>query len=275
MFVAANQRVAATQHGISYCGNVKNAMRPNRDDLYLNRLRDSLSVSRTTRRTRLKLFASLSVLAVVLAVAAVRQFGSHRDRQREVATSDIGQNRPAEARPSERTVFGAHPSPVDTLPTDRRATAAEDKSPASGERSRTLTQPLEPNRQNIPGDVHAFLDRWRTTLISGDSAAQAALYAPRVHRFFTKRNVTREQVQREKERMLTRYPEFHKYDINDVHVQSQDNDRVIVTFRKDWEARGRGRFAGSEQQRLTLIKRAGTWQIVSEEETKVHWVRRS
>ena len=111
--------------------------------------------------------------------------------------------------------------------------------------------------------------------MAGDAAGQAALYADRVDKFFTKRDVSREDVRREKERMLSRYPEFHKYDIRDVRIESLNDDRAVLTLRKDWDARGRGRFSGSEQQRLTLSKQSGSWQIVGEEETKVHWVRRS
>ena len=74
--------------------------------------------------------------------------------------------------------------------------------------------------------------------------------------------------------MLARYPEFRKYDIRDVRLESMDGERAVVVFRKDWDVRGRGRFAGSEQQRLTLDRESGSWQIAREEETKVYWVRR-
>jgi uncharacterized protein (TIGR02246 family) len=133
---------------------------------------------------------------------------------------------------------------------------------------------MPPSASYIPEDVRVFLERWRTTMVAGDAKGQAALYAQNVDKFFTKRNVSRDDVRREKVRMLSRYPEFHKYEIRDVRIESLKEDRAIVTFRKDWDARGRGKFSGSEQQRLTLVKRSGSWQIVGEEETKVHWVRR-
>ena len=236
------------------------------DDPYLTRMRDSLSVPGQSRRTRIKLIGSVTVLAIVLLIAGIRQWG---DSPPEMAPDPVETARsaepPATAPETERTVFGERPSPTDDVPTA--------DSPKTERRSRSVEPPQ--STSSVPADLQAFLDRWRTTLISGDAKAQAALYANRVDRFFTKRNVTRRDVLREKERMLARYPEFHKYDISDVQIESLDDSRAVVTFRKDWDARGRGRFAGSEQQRLTLRRDDGSWKIVREEETKIHWVRRS
>jgi hypothetical protein len=95
-----------------------------------------------------------------------------------------------------------------------------------------------------------------------------------VDRFFRQRGVTREQVRREKQRMLERYPDFNKYELKDVRLESRRGDRAVVTFRKDWDASGRGHFAGSERQRLSLRRAGGTWQITGEEELKVYWVKR-
>ena len=47
-----------------------------------------------------------------------------------------------------------------------------------------------------------------------------------------------------------------------------------MTFRKDWDTSGQGRFAGSERQRLSLRRAGGTWLITGEEELKVYWVSR-
>jgi hypothetical protein len=125
--------------------------------------------------------------------------------------------------------------------------------------------------------VLGVVELWRSTLEKGDLQTHVATYAPRVDRFFRQRRVSRQQVLREKERMLDRYPNINKYEVHDVRLESLKGGRAVVTFRKDWDTSGRGsrRFAGSERQRLTLRTVDGTWKIVGEEELKVHWVRRS
>jgi uncharacterized protein (TIGR02246 family) len=248
-------------------------MRGSGKDLYLDRLRESLSVPRSRRSTRVKLLRSTAALAAVLVGAVFWQFHEQENnpKLREDPQLSVQQS-------AERTVFGQRPRPVDEVSTEARTvTPAQSRNSARSERSRTaapadIPQPLS---HHVPADVQAFLNRWRTTMIAGDASGQAEMYANRVNKFFTKRNVSRDEVRKEKERMLSRYPDFHKYDISDVRIERLKDDRAVLTFRKQWDARGRGRFSGSEQQRLTLIKQSGSWRIVGEEETKVHWVRRS
>jgi uncharacterized protein (TIGR02246 family) len=253
-------------------------IRTDRNDPYVKRIPQSLSLPRGRRRTRVKLLGSIPVLAVVLVVAAFRQVREQENQQRdwEVQSAQTRDTQPADQRAAERTVFGGHRSPVDEVWSPGRTVTPKERGASSSERIRTAPAGAPASSSHsIPNDVQAFLNRWRITLVAGDAAGQAALYADRVDKFFTKRNVSREDVRREKERMLSRYPEFHKYDIREVRIERLNDDRAVLTFRKDWDARGRGRFSGSEQQRLTLSKQSGSWQIVGEEETKVHWVRRS
>jgi hypothetical protein len=246
-----------------------------RDDRYLNDIRDSLSVRPRNRRTRAKILGSAAILALVLVAAAIRQWGG---RNIDSLPGSAESARSVDTEPPERTVFGNQPSPVGEAAAARGTMDRNDAAATRrDERSRTAGSPVRTadSDTGVPADLRAFLERWRSTLVAGDATAQAALYADRVDRFFTKRSVTRAEVRREKQRMLTRYPEFHKYEISDVRLESLTSDRAVVTFRKEWDARGRGRFAGSEQQRLTLERVSESWKIVGEEETKVHWVRRS
>jgi hypothetical protein len=104
---------------------------------------------------------------------------------------------------------------------------------------------------------------------------QADLYAPRVERFFTKRNVSRDAVRQEKARMMQAYPEVNKYEISDVEVESNTGNEAVVSFRKEWDMNGNRRFSGAERQRLRLRRIDGDWKIVGEEETKIYWVKRA
>ena len=195
------------------------------------------------RRSRRKLVFGLAALAVVLGVAAVAQ---RRYTARDPFPAETEQTR-ARSEAS-RPVFGERPAPVEPTP-----------APAARDAAR---------------EIRPFLEEWRTTLMKGDIDAHTALYAPKLDRFFRQRGVTRAAVRREKERMLREYPRFRKYDVRDLKVESQTGDRAVVTFTKDWDARGRRRFAGSERQRLTLKRAGDEWQIASEEELKVFYVRR-
>jgi hypothetical protein len=240
--------------------------------------RDDADLSRSTRN---KLLGSVAAVALVLSLAAVRQ-----------STRKPAEPTPVEPVATKRTVFGEPnrvPKPVATHVTPEPPKAAAPpaqqesqegtRARSSGTASPKIALRPIPTRQvlggSLPEDLHAFLDRWRGTLVAGDANAQANLYAQRVERFLTKRNVTREQVRREKAQLIAQYPAFQRYNIDDVRVESMDSSRAVVSFRKDWDARGNGRFAGSERQRLTLIREGGLWKIVGEEETKVYWVRRS
>ena len=237
-------------------------MRTGKHDPYLTRMRDSLTVPKQ-RSTRTKLIGSMSVLALVLGAAAVEQF---ERKPRDPLREPVGQTRERREAPVERdrAVFGDRVRPEVPPPVAPREEKTE-----KTERAAARTRP-----EGSPADVREFLDEWRSTLIAGDAEAQASLYAPRVERFFTKKNVSREAVQREKASLLARYPTFHKYEIRDVRVEELDGNRALVTFDKEWDARGAGRFAGAERQRLTLQRAGDRWEIVGEEELKVYWVKR-
>ena len=103
---------------------------------------------------------------------------------------------------------------------------------------------------------------------------QTSLYAPKLSRFFRQTDVSHAAVHRDKARMMQTYPNVTKYEISDVRLENHSGDEAVVSFRKDWDMSGRRRFAGAERQRLKLRRIAGDWKIVSEEETKVYWVKR-
>jgi hypothetical protein len=205
----------------------------------------------------------LVVLGTTLAVAAIQQSRTDATRARDTAS------RKTDAQG--RAVFGEASEPGQTQP----------HKADQGRRERTLREDhggLEANstRANgdVPSDIRAFLDEWTSTFIHGDIEGHVNLYAPRVDKFFLKRHVSRAAVRAEKVRMLRRYPRFERYEVRDIKVDRVTPDQAVVTFRKDWDARGLHRFAGSELQRLTLSRRSGAWQIVSEQEPRVFWVRR-
>lgn len=271
------------------------------DDTYLRQMRESLSVPRRSRATRLKWVFAIPVLAMVFGFATYEQL----NRKRDPLLPPVAETAKAEnSQAANRKVFGdggrpvaapSRPAPAaderparlpserqlpERLPDDvareRSAPPADDRpTPAQNSPAENAPTRATETASALPADLSGFLDQWRRTLIDRDLDAQVALYAPAVGRFFNKRNVSRDDVRSEKKRFLNRYPEFVKYDVSDIRVESMENDRAVLTFRKEWDARGRNRFAGAERQRLTLVRDGRNWQIVGEEELKVYWVRRT
>jgi hypothetical protein len=222
---------------------------------------------RSRSSSRRKLTFSLAVLAIVLVIAAIAQI---RGKGRRVNPYANGAEQAPMARSApratadERPVFGDTSAPAPRVtPKDR---------PADTEATRGRTTAAAPSNS---ADIHRLLDEWRATLVRGDVNAQANLYAPHVDRFFTKRNVSRDAVRKEKSRMMAAYPEVNRYEISDVRVESNTGDEAVVSFRKEWEMTGNRRFSGAERQRLRLRRIGADWKIVGEEETKIYWVKRA
>ena len=222
------------------------------------------------RRNRRKLLISAFTLAGVLLVAGVAQ-RTYKPVDAFPTEGTRARTEPPATGPDQRPVFGSgtsRPDPLSQDPLPRETPAAPPDAQAPEATAK---------RDGVPADVLGVVERWRSSLERGDLATHVNTYAPRVDRFFRQRRVSREAVQREKVRMLERYPHINKYEIHDVKLESSNKDRAVVTFRKDWDTSGDGsrRFAGSERQRLTFRRTGGEWKIVGEEELKVHWVRRS
>jgi hypothetical protein len=206
---------------------------------------------------------------MVFVIAAIAQLRGKDRRVNPYANgaehAPMAKATPQEQEAQERPTFGTTTRPA-TRTTPSAARQAED-----GEVTRSRTTAVAANG----GDIHRLLDQWRLTVVRGDVGGQADLYAPRVERFFTKRNVSRDAVRQEKARMMQAYPEVNKYEISDVEVESNTGNEAVVSFRKEWDMNGNRRFSGAERQRLRLRRIDGDWKIVGEEETKIYWVKRA
>lgn len=128
---------------------------------------------------------------------------------------------------------------------------------------------------DIEQPVRAALDRWTQAMRSGNTAAVAACYAPKLDRYFNERNATISEVKLNVSRSISRYGRPAILRISDVKITPESPDRAVAVFRKHWQTMGRKGFAGEEQERLTLENIAGNWRIASEEETHVYWTQRA
>jgi hypothetical protein len=112
-------------------------------------------------------------------------------------------------------------------------------------------------------------------MLQHDLEAQVDCYAPVVEVFFRKSNVPQNEVRSNKEAAFAEYPDTRLYAISDPTIESLGPEKAIVTFRKEWDARGARQFAGAERRRLTLRRLNGAWKIVGEQELEIFWVRKT
>ena len=234
---------------------------------------------------RRKLKASLAVLGLVLVIAAIAQFTGKDTRTNPYAATNT-ETRAPEPRtlpqaknnrePAGRAVFGVdEPRPADTRPDPTAATLPRNAEPTNETlEPSTRGRTTELSASNTEG-IDELLARWRDTVVKGDVQGQTALYAPKLERFFRQRNVTQAQVRKTKSQMMSLYPTVNRYDISDVKIESNNGKEAVVSFRKEWDMKGTKPFSGAERQRLKLRRVGNDWKIVSEEETKVYWVKRS
>ena len=123
--------------------------------------------------------------------------------------------------------------------------------------------PPEPDTTGI----HELLDRWAGALKRGEVEAAAQCYAPVVSTYFTRHDVTREAV-RQSIRQAARYGRLDVYRISGLSITPVSDSRAVATFRKHWRISGRGRPAGEEGERMTLVRTEGAWRISSEQATR-------
>lgn len=119
------------------------------------------------------------------------------------------------------------------------------------------------------------VDQWVSTTRSLNLNGQLACYAPKLKRFYLLRDVSVDEVAKNKREAFRRFSETRIYQLRNVTFEHLDNREATVVFDKDWDFRDRKsnrRFAGSGRQRLTFDRFGGAWLITGEEELAVYSV---
>ena len=199
------------------------------------------------------------------------------------AASSEGVSTPPPATPPAEAAATNIPSP--SVPSKTNSTVSS----AGAENAHSApAQPLaaEPHSgtanhlRNLPPDaaLESAVDKWIAASRSGNIQAQASCYAPVVGTYFSSRNVTRQQIQRDKERVsVGAAAGVQNFHITTVGISDQGNGQRAVLVQKDWDTpTGRGPdFAGTEIERLVFAQVEGQWKIVDEQEVKLQKLHRA
>jgi hypothetical protein len=149
---------------------------------------------------------------------------------------------------------------------DRIAAATAPPAPPPDPRPIVEGTPAPPEPDTA--GIHELLDRWAGALKGGDVEAAAQCYAPVVNTYFSRHDVSREAVRQSIRQGRARYGRLDVYRISGLDITPVSDSRAVATFRKHWRTSGRARSAGEEEERMTLLRTDGIWQISSEQATR-------
>jgi len=129
-------------------------------------------------------------------------------------------------------------------------------------------------------EVFTSIVDWGDSLKKGDLKQHMKYYAPSLDRYFKKSNVPRDSIEADKRKGLDKYPRIAELEISDEKIEVTGRT-AAVSLRKQWRMEGSGTYSGAVRERLVLKQllepdNSGFqgWQITSEEETVVEWVKK-
>jgi hypothetical protein len=119
---------------------------------------------------------------------------------------------------------------------------------------------------DAPVQISALLNRWIKSIKSRNLQSQMSCYAPRLASYREQRNVSREQVQFQKRRLLRLYPQIRRFELSDIDVR-MDAGRATASAVESWnfandEVNWRGRALIS----FEFARNNSGWVITSERE---------
>lgn len=127
-------------------------------------------------------------------------------------------------------------------------------------------------RREHPG-IALLLSRWTESVRRHDLGSHMNCYSPVLERYFNETNVPRAAVRADEERAFLLFSSL-RVKLKGVRIFPESHYRAVVEFAKSWDFKRRfGKpFAGSDYERLIVVKGRAGWEIVSERE--VHAPRR-
>jgi hypothetical protein len=139
-----------------------------------------------------------------------------------------------------------------------------------------VIQPAQekPAGLGMPDKVKSLLDRWVISTRRHDLQANLDCYAPVVEPYFNKRQLSSQDLVREKQRQFQTIGTVRRLGLENIQFTQLGPDRAVILFDKNWAFGDRNLFSGAERGQLNLRNIGGDWKIAGERELKVYWVRR-
>ncbi len=129
-------------------------------------------------------------------------------------------------------------------------------------------------RRETEHQIRVLLDTYQNAIRTRNAQRVADCYAPVVERFYLSRAVPQKDVRSQFNRNFATYTSVANFALTDLAFRNVDEASATVEFEREWDFRGPRHFAGREREQMTFIKTNDHWQIRSETEVKVYWVRR-
>ncbi len=98
--------------------------------------------------------------------------------------------------------------------------------------------------------IQGLLESYQEAERSRNPQLLAECYAPEVSTFYLRHNVSRNDVQSEFQRALSRFDDVHLFAISEIVFSDLSETRGTATFDKEWDFRGTKSYAGKEQEQM-------------------------
>lgn len=158
-------------------------------------------------------------------------------------------------------------------PTASAAVSANREKPAGDARSVAAVPAetdAEDNSESVRAEIKGALEEWIAATNAGDVSKQMAFYNPTVEAFYRTRNVSREDVRAEKQRLFEQADRIEVEAGEPQITFSRDGQLATTRFRKRYVIEGEEENRqGEVLQELRWINTAGGWKIISERDLRV------
>jgi ketosteroid isomerase-like protein len=119
-------------------------------------------------------------------------------------------------------------------------------------------------------DVRQTLDGWAQATNDNDVDRELSFYADGVDRYFLARNVTREFIREDKEKLYSNGERITSFQIDNVSIDQSSPDQAVALLTKHWNVvyAGGNAHTGQTKSRLWLRREQAHWVITGEQDLK-------
>ena len=221
----------------------------------------------TGRDRRIKgfIYTFWSIVAIIFAVAIALNNSSTASQptaqQSPTADQSYQQQSPEQTSP----IVEASPTPStqpNAPPIDVTPKSVQDSAPPA-DTTKEVTQV-------DASDVRQTLAGWAQATNDNDVDREMSFYGDGLDRYFLARNVTREFIREDKQRLYSKGERFTSYQIDNVSIDQSSPDQAVASLTKHWNVMDAGGNTQTSQtnSRLWLRREQARWVITGEQDLK-------